>query len=471
MGDIRGFLEVPRQEHGKRPAEERVRDWREFDLLPPEVGLRQQASRCMDCGVPFCHVGCPFGNVIPEFNDHAFRGRHDRALAILHATNNFPEFTGRVCPAPCEASCTLNLEDRPVTIKDIERSIIDRAWEADLVAPQVPRNKSGWKVAVIGSGPAGLAAAQELARRGHEVVVFEKDDRIGGLLRYGIPDFKLEKHLIDRRVAQMGAEGVVFEAGVHAGEDIHGEELKARFDAILLCGGARVPRDLPVPGRNLKGVHFALPFLRQANARVAGDAIPDPEAILASGKRVVVVGGGDTGSDCVGTALRQGASSVLQIELLPQPPVQREPSNPWPAWPRILRTSSSQEEGGRREWSLLTRCFKDDGHGRVRGVETVRLAWNAEGHAPIPGSEETLPADLVLLALGFVGSERNGLMEQLGVEMDNRGNVRTDRFATSVEGVFCAGDQQRGQSLVAWAISDGRRAAAACHAYLKTKGE
>ena len=465
MGSIRGFLDQPRQEQRKRPCAERVHDWREFELLSPEAALREQASRCMDCGVPFCHGGCPFGSIIPEFNDHAYHGHWARAMATLHATNNFPEFTGRVCPAPCEAGCTLNLEESAVTIRHIERSIIDRAWEAGLVIPRPPKTRSGRRVAIIGSGPAGLAAAQELARRGHSVTVFEKDDRIGGLLRYGIPDFKLEKHLIDRRAVQMEAEGVVFKTGVHVGIDIRGEDLRAKFDAILLCGGSRVPRELPVPGRELQGIHFAMPFLEQANRRVARERIPEERAILAKGKRVAVIGGGDTGSDCVGTAVRQGAASITQIELLPKPPLKRLPTNLWPAWPQTLRTSSSQEEGGERRWSILTQAFLDDGKGQVRALRAAQ--WDA-GFV-VPGSEHEIPADLVLLAMGFVGSVRSGLLEQLGVELDGRNNVKATHYATPVEGVFSAGDQQRGQSLVAWAIADGRRAAAACHAYLKTK--
>jgi len=465
MGNVRGFLDVERSEHGKRPVPERIRDWHEFELLTPLPALKDQASRCMDCGIPFCHGGCPLGNVIPEFNDLLYRDHPERALAILHSTNNFPEFTGRICPAPCEASCTLNIEAHPVTIKDIERSIIDRAWEADAVAPRPSMARTGKKVAVVGSGPAGLATAQQLARKGHDVTLFEKDDRIGGLLRYGIPDFKLEKQLIDRRMAQMAAEGVTFRTGVHVGVDVTGEALRAQFDAIVLCGGSRRPRDLSLPGRELKGVHFALSFLEQANRRVAGDRVPPELQILATGKRVVVIGGGDTGSDCLGTSIRQSAATVAQIELMPKPPEQRADSNPWPAWPLVLRTSSSQEEGGDRDWAVMTTAFLGDGAGNLRALQAVRVG-PAPSFTPVAGTEFEIPCDLALLAMGFVGSERAGLMEQLGVEMDGRGNVKTTRGRTSVDGVFAAGDQARGQSLVVWAIAEGRKAAAEVHQYL-----
>ena len=463
---IRGFLDVERKEHGRRPVAERILDWREFDLLPSGPVLRDQASRCMECGIPFCHSGCPLGNVIPEFNDHIYKDHPQRALDILHSTNNFPEFTGRVCPAPCEAACTLNLESHPVTIKDIERSIIDQAWAAGQVGPWIPRQRSGRQVAVIGSGPAGLAAAQELARKGHAVTLFEQADRIGGLLRYGIPDFKLEKHLIDRRMAQMEAEGVSFRTGVRAGTDITGAELRGGFDALVLCGGARKPRDLALPGRQLEGVHFAMAFLEQSNRRVAGDLVPPEQAILATGRQVVVIGGGDTGSDCVGTSIRQGARSLLQIELLPQPPAQRGAADLWPAWPQVLRTSSSQEEGGTRDWGIMSTAFLDDGRGRLRAIRAVRVG-PAPHFAPVPGSEFEIPCDLALLAMGFVGSERAGLLEQLGIELDGRGNVPTRGFRTGVAGVFAAGDQARGQSLVVHAIAEGRKAAAAVHQHLR----
>jgi len=468
MGNIRGFLDVARLDHGKLPVAERILNWQEFELLTPAPLLMEQASRCMDCGIPFCHGACPLGNVIPEFNDHLYKEYPERALRSLHATNNFPEFTGRVCPAPCEASCTLNLEEHPVTIKDIERGIIDRAWEAGEVLPKCAATRTGRSVAVVGSGPAGLAAAQELARKGHDVTLFEKADRIGGLLRYGIPDFKLDKHLIDRRMTQMRAEGVSFRTGVNVGVDLTGAELKAQFDAVVLCGGARVPRNLEAPGRNLQGVHFALSFLEQANRRVAGDTVPADVAILATGKQVVVIGGGDTGSDCVGTSIRQGAAGVTQIELLPKPPVKRPANNPWPAWPQTLRTSSSQEEGCIRDFSIMTTEFLGDGQGRLRALRTVRVG-PAPTFTPIPGSEAEVPCELALLAMGFVGSERPGLLEQLGVEMDARGNVKTATFRTSVPGVYAAGDQARGQSLVVWAIAEGRKAAAEVHRFLKAR--
>ena len=468
MGNIRGFLDVARLDHGKRPVAERIQDWREFELLTPEPLLLEQASRCMDCGIPFCHGACPLGNVIPEFNDHLYKNYPERALRSLHATNNFPEFTGRVCPAPCEASCTLNLEEHAVTIKDIERGIIDRAWEAGEVNPKHALVRTGRKVAVVGSGPAGLAAAQELARKGHDVTLFEKADRIGGLLRYGIPDFKLEKHLIDRRMTQMRAEGVSFRPGVHVGVDITGDALRSQFDAIVLCGGARKPRDLALPGRELKGVHFAMPFLEQSNRRVAGDMIPAAIDLLATGKKVVVIGGGDTGSDCVGTSIRQGAAQLAQIELMPKPPQTRPANNPWPAWPQTLRTSSSQEEGGDRDWSIMTTAFLGDSQGRLRALKAVRVG-PAPAFQPIEGSEFELECELALLAMGFVGSETGGLLEQLGVAMDGRGNVKTSAFRTSVDGVFAAGDQARGQSLVVWAIAEGRKAAAEVHQFLKAK--
>jgi glutamate synthase (NADPH/NADH) small chain len=467
MGDPKGFLKLSREEEDERPVSERVRDWRELVVPATEAQVRAQASRCMDCGIPFCHQGCPLGNIIPEWNDLVHKGRMDEAARRLHETNNFPEVTGRVCPAPCEASCVLNLRDEPVTIKAIERSIADHEMTAGPFLPQPPRERSGRRVAVVGSGPAGLAAAQQLGRAGHDVVVFERDDRIGGLLRYGIPDFKMEKGMLDARVVQMRAEGVTFRVGVAVGQDLRGEHLLHEFDAAVLAMGSRAPRDLPIPGRELRGVHFAMEYLVQQNRRVAGEAVDAGRAILATGKRVVVIGGGDTGSDCVGTAVRQGATSVTQLELMPKPALVRLPTNPWPEWPLVLRTSTSQEEGADRDWSVSTRAFHGEG-GRVVALEAQRAVLEGGKVKPIPGTEVSLPAELVLLAMGFVGPERHGVVEQLGLALDARGNVRTDASgATSAAGIFAAGDAARGQSLVVWAIADGRRVAAGVDAWLR----
>jgi len=461
MGDPRGFLEHPRAKERERPVAERVREWREFAVPPTAEELTHQAARCMDCGIPFCHQSCPLGNVIPEWNDHVFRGRTEAAVLALMATNNFPEVTGRVCPAPCEAACVLNIDSAPVSIKMVEKAIS----EAHDYAPVMAASRSGRRVVIVGSGPAGLAAAQQLARAGHDVTVMERDDRIGGLLRYGIPDFKLEKCIVDRRVEQMRAEGVVFHTGVHAGVDVTGDELRARFDAVVLCGGARAPRDLAIPGRELAGVHFAMDFLTQQNRRVAGDA--DAGELVATGKHVVVIGGGDTGSDCVGTSIRQGAASVTQLELLPKPSLVRAPQNPWPEWPLVLRTSSSQEEGCERDWAVMSRAFTGEG-GRVTRLEAVRVERDGGRFKEIPGSALALPCELALLAMGFVGAEPGGLVEQLGAELDARGNVAADAAGrTSVPGVFAAGDVSRGQSLVVWAIADGRRVAAGVDASLR----
>jgi len=465
MGKVTGFMEYTRELAERRPPAERIKDWFEIYQPFPEEKLRTQGARCMDCGVPFCHTGCPLTNLIPDWNDFVYRGRWHDAVRQLHATNNFPEFTGRLCPAPCEASCVLGINEPPVTIKQIEKAIIDRAFEEGFVRPEPPAVKTGKRVAVVGSGPAGLAAAQQLARAGHEVTVFEKNDRIGGLLRYGIPHFKMEKHLIDRRLEQMRAEGVKFQINAHVGVSVPAEDLRREFHAILLAGGAEHPRDLKVPGRELKGIHFAMEFLPQQNRRNEGDTVPKEQAIQATGKRVVIIGGGDTGADCLGTSHRQGAAAVHQFELLPKPPDSRSPSTPWPLWPMQLRVESSHEEGGIREWSVSTTHFTGDG-GRVRQLHGVNVGPAPKFEA-IPGTEFTMDVDLVLLAMGFLGPVKNGLLEQLGVALDARGNVATDeRHMASVPGIFAAGDMRRGQSLIVWAIAEGRKAAAAIDHYL-----
>jgi glutamate synthase (NADPH/NADH) small chain len=462
MGKVTGFMEYTRELPQRRDPAARIRDWFEIYQPFPDDHLRTQAARCMDCGVPFCHTGCPLTNIIPDWNDLVYRGHWKEAVRQLHATNNFPEFTGRICPAPCEAACVLSINEPAVTIKQIEKTIIDRAFEAGYIAPEPPVVPSGKRVAVVGSGPAGLAAAQQLARAGHDVTVFEKSDRIGGLLRYGIPNFKMEKHLIDRRLVQLRAEGVKFETNAHVGANVPVEDLRREFDAILLSGGAEQPRNLNVPGRDLQGIHFAMEFLPQQNRVCEGDAVPDQ--ILATGKRVVIIGGGDTGADCLGTSHRQGALSVTQFELLPQPPDTRSPSTPWPLWPMQLRIESSHEEGGVRDWSVNTVKFTGDEQGNVRQLHAVRVTPKFE---PLPGTEFTLQADLVLLAMGFTGPVKNGMIDQLGVALDARGNVAADAdYMSSVPGVFAAGDMRRGQSLVVWAIAEGRKAAEGIDRYL-----
>jgi glutamate synthase (NADPH) small chain len=495
MGKPTGFKEYPRETPGELPPAERVKVFREFQIPLPVTKLQQQGARCMDCGVPFCHTGCPLGNIIPEFNDLVYRDDWKRALAFLHSTNNFPEFTGRVCPATCEEACVLGIHEPPVTIKSIEYAIIERGFEEGWIVPQPPATRSGKRVAVIGSGPAGLACADQLNRAGHTVTVFERADRIGGLLRYGIPDFKLEKHVIDRRLKIMEAEGVTFRPGVNVGVDIEGEKLRAEFDAIVLSGGSTRPRDLPIPGRELEGVHFAMEFLPQQNKRVAGDKVAylprhgqwwfsgRERDILAADKDVIVIGGGDTGSDCVGTSNRQGARSVTQFELLPQPPEGRPAQQPWPYWPMKLRTSSSHKEGCDRHWSILTKRLCGE-NGRVTSlvttqVEFVHTGSGRPGMREVPGTERVWPAELVLLALGFVGPETEGIVQQLGVAVDGRGNIKADEkgYATSAPGVFACGDARRGQSLVVWAISEGREAARSVDTHLMgstclpTKGE
>lgn len=469
MGKPTGFLEYERTLPARRAPEERVHDWLEIYEPFPEAAVRQQGARCMECGVPFCHTGCPVNNQIPDWNDLVYKDRWPEAIRRLHATNNFPEFTGRICPAPCEAACVLGINQPPVTIKQIEKTIVEHAWSKGWIKPEPAPAKSGKKVAVIGSGPAGLAAAQQLCRAGHEVTVYEKNDRLGGLMRYGIPNFKLEKHVLDRRIAQMEAEGVTFVVNAHVGLSVDVEQLRKENDAIVLAGGSESCRDLKVPGRELKGIHFAMEFLPQQTKRVLGDTVPPEQTILATGKKVVIIGGGDTGADCLGTSLRQGAASVRQIEIMPQPPAERSPLTPWPLWPLQLRTESSHEEGGTREWSLNTLRFEGNAAGNVQRLVTVKVGPPPKFEA-VAGSEAVIEADLVLLAMGFTGPVRAGMIEQLGVALDKRGNVATgDNHMSSVPGVFAAGDMRRGQSLVVWAISEGRKTAAAVNEYLAGK--
>jgi glutamate synthase (NADPH/NADH) small chain len=463
MGKVTGFMEYTREVPQRRDPVVRIKDWSEIYLPFPDDHLRTQAARCMDCGVPFCHTGCPLTNIIPDWNDLVYKGRWKEAVRQLHATNNFPEFTGRICPAPCESACVLGIIEPAVTIKQIEKTIIDRAFAEGYIVPEPPAVASGKRVAVVGSGPAGLAAAQQLARAGHGVTVFEKADRIGGLLRYGIPSFKMEKHLINRRLEQMRGEGVRFETNAQVGGNVPVEDLRREFDAILLAGGAEHPRNLNVPGRELKGIHFAMEYLPQQNRVCEGDAVP--EQLLATGKRVVIIGGGDTGADCLGTSHRQGARSVTQFELLPKPPDTRSPSTPWPMWPMQLRIESSHEEGGTRDWSVSTVKFTGDEHGNVKQLHAVKVSPALEA---LPGTEFTIDTDLVLLAMGFTGPVKHGMIDQLGVALDGRGNVAAGAdYMSSVPGVFAAGDMRRGQSLVVWAIAEGRKAAEGIDRYLR----
>ncbi|MFN7922847.1 MAG: glutamate synthase subunit beta [Bryobacteraceae bacterium] len=459
MGKDTGFLEYTRELPTRRPVVERVNDY--FEIYQPfaEAKVQEQGARCMDCGVPFCHTGCPLNNIIPDWNDFVFRGRWRDAVRVLHATNNFPEFTGRICPAPCEAACVLGINEPPVAIKLIERTIIDHAFEAGWIVPEPPEKRTGRKVAVVGSGPAGMAAAQQLNRAGHWVTVFEKADRIGGLLRYGIPDFKMEKHHIDRRVQQMQDEGVSFRVNAHVGVNVAIDQLRTEFDAVLLTGGAEAPRDINVPGRELKGIHFAMDFLPQQNKRVAGDVLEGVDEIWATGKKVIIIGGGDTGADCLGTSHRHKAAAIKQFEIMPQPPPDRASSTPWPLWPLMLRQESSHEEGGDRHWAIQTAKFTGDGKGNVKALHTVKVGPPPK-FEPVAGSEEVHEADLVLLAMGFVGPVKGGMIEQLSVKLDGRGNIETgEDYQSSVPGVFAAGDMRRGQSLVVWAIAEGRKAA------------
>ena len=480
MGKPTGFLEYPRKDRGYKPVEERIKHFGEFVIALDEQELSTQGARCMDCGIPFCHDGCPVNNIIPDWNDLVFRGEWQRAIKVLHSTNNFPEFTGRICPAPCQESCTLNLNDDPVTIKTIECAIVDKAWENGWIKPNIAEHKTGKKVAVVGGGPAGMACAQQLARVGHDVTLFEKNNRFGGLLRYGIPDFKMEKHYIDRRVHQMEAEGVCFKPNAHIGIDISVQDILKDFDAVALTGGSELSRDLPVPGRELDGVHFAMDFLPQQNRRVAGDMIPEEISITAAGKKVVVIGGGDTGSDCIGTSIRQDCDSVIQIEIMPRPPEKEDKMLTWPEWPNKLRTSSSQEEGVTRDWSVATKEFIGE-NGKLKKLRCVRVEWNKDDQgrwqmSEIEGSDFEIEADLVLLAMGFVHPVQEGMLNDLGVEYDPRGNVKgntegENAYKTSIDKVFAAGDMRRGQSLVVWAIREGRQCARAVDKFLMGSSE
>ncbi|MFM8289069.1 MAG: glutamate synthase subunit beta [Planctomycetaceae bacterium] len=470
MGKPTGFMEFSRETPQRRDVATRLHDYQEVYQPFPELKLLEQGARCMDCGVPFCHTGCPLGNIIPDWNDLVYRGNWAEALRRLHSTNNFPEFTGRLCPAPCEEACVLGINEPPVTIKNIENSIIERGFAEGWVRPEPPETRSGKKVAIIGSGPAGLACAQQLNRAGHWVTVFERADRIGGLLRYGIPEFKMEKKVLDRRLAILEAEGIVFRPGVNVGVDLSVEQLRREYDAVVLAVGATIPRDLPVPGRELQGVHFAMDYLPLQNKTCEGDRVDARNFISAKDKHVIIIGGGDTGADCLGTAHRQGARSVVQLELLPKPPNSRDESMPWPYWPTVLRTSSAHEEGGNREWSVGTKKFTGS-NGRVEQLHGVRLEWFSEGGRmqmrEVAGSDFTLPADLVLLAMGFLGPQKPGLIEGLGVELDPRGNVKADdNYMTSQPGVFATGDSRRGQSLIVWAIWEGREAAVGVDKFL-----
>jgi len=476
MGKPTGFLEFERKDRTYAPVADRLNHYHEFVLPLAEVDLKQQGGRCMDCGIPFCHQGCPINNMIPDWNDLVYRGEMRAASDLLHSTNNFPEVTGRICPAPCQESCTLNLEDQPVTIRTIECQIVDRAWAEGWIGPQIARHKTGKRVAVVGSGPAGLSCAQQLARAGHTVVVYEKADRIGGLMRYGIPDFKLDKSLLDRRIAQMRAEGVEFHTNTHVGVQLPAARLLEQHDAVVLAGGSEQPRDLDVPGRNLAGVHFAMDFLTRNSKSVQGVPGAADQLISAEGKDVVVIGGGDTGSDCIGTSNRHGARSVTQIEILPKPPEKEEKGLVWPEWPNKMRTSTSQEEGCERKWQVATKGFLGDAEGRVRAVQCVQVEWRrGEGGGwlmeEVAGSEFELPAQLVTLAMGFLHPVHQGMLEQLGLALDGRGNVAAGTagpaaYRTSIDKVFSAGDMRRGQSLVVWAIREGRQCAHAVDTYL-----
>ncbi len=471
MGKPTGFIEIKYKKHPTRPVAERIRDWDEVYLPYAEQELRRQGARCMDCGIPFCHQGCPLGNLIPDWNDLVYRDQWKDAIERLHSTNNFPEFTGRLCPAPCEGSCVLAINDDPVTIKAIEVAIIDRAFDEGWVTAQQPARRTGKRVAVVGSGPAGLAAAEQLNRAGHLVTVLERDDRIGGLLRYGIPEFKMEKRVLDRRLALMVEEGVAFRPGANVGVTVPVRELREGFDAIVLAGGACQARELPIPGRELSGIHLAMEYLTLQNRRNEGEQVPDDRFISAAGRHVVIIGGGDTGADCLGTAHRQGAASVHQLELMPRPPAERDADNPWPEWPHVFRVSPAHEEGGERVYAVATQRFLGDAGRRVRALEAVQVEMVRSGGRveirPVPGGQLTIPTELVLLAMGFVGPERPGVVSELGVKLTELGNVwRDGAWMTSVPGVFTCGDMQRGQSLIVWAIAEGRSAARGVDAFL-----
>ena len=472
MGKPTGFMEIRRHDARKLPVVERIQNYQEFVVSLGEESMSLQGARCMDCGIPFCQSGCPVNNMIPDWNDLVYRSDWQQAITVLHSTNNFPEFTGRICPAPCEEACTLNINNDPVTIKNIECTIVDKAWQQGWIKPQIAPHKTGKRVAVVGSGPSGLACSQQLARVGHDVVLYEKNDRIGGLLRYGIPDFKMEKHLIDRRMEQMRAEGVDFRVNQHIGVNVPAQKLLDEYDAVVLTGGSEHPRDLEVPGRELAGVHFALEFLPQQNRRVAGDTVPKDISLSAKGKHVVVIGGGDTGSDCIGTSIRHGAKSITQLELLPQPPEHENKLLTWPNWPLKMRTSSSQEEGCARDWSVATKSFSGT-DGKVTTLHGVRLEWKQDANgawsmAEVPGTEVEIKADLVLLCMGYMHPVHEGMLRQFGVKLDKRGNVdaNTDNYETSVAKIFSAGDMRRGQSLVVWAIREGRQTARAVDEFL-----
>ena len=467
MGKPTGFIEIARRERSYTPEKERLKHYDEFTVPLSDPEVRQQGARCMDCGIPYCHDGCPINNIIPEWNDLVYQGEWRESLRILHSTNNFPEFTGRICPAPCEAACTLNITDQPVTIKTIEVSIVEKGWQEGWIVPRIAKRRTGKNIAVVGSGPAGMACSQQLARAGHSVVLYEKNARIGGLMRYGIPDFKMEKHFIDRRMAQMRAEGVEFRPNSDIGITIPIEEIQEKFDAVVLTGGAEHPRDMPVPGRELPGVHFAMEFLTQQNRRLNSEPLGEGPEIMATGKHVVVIGGGDTGSDCVGTSNRHGAASVTQLEIMPKPPEREDKALTWPDWPLKLRTSSSHDEGCERDWSILTKKIKER-NGKIEALELVHITWGQDQDGAmtmneVPGSTFELKADLVLLAMGFVHPIKTGMIEDIGVELDRHGNVRADTvdYATSISGVWSAGDMRRGQSLVVWAIREGRQCARA----------